>query len=343
MLLNKKNILITLLGTCASLLTCAQDFIPSQFYQQPLLRNPALAGVFEGDIRVNAAFRNQWQSVTVPFRTGILSAEYKLPVADWNDWITLGLQGSYDEAGDIRLKRTQVLPVINYHKSLSGNADDYLSLAFMAGPVNSQFDPTKITTDEQFVNGSYSPFNPTGQNLSRTGFTYWDASTGITFSSGFGDRSRYYAGAALYHFNKPVVAYYTGNSNVRLQPRMALNAGLTAFISEINTLRIFTDYFKQGGHEEVFAGALYGTVLSDNYDSKLNCTLYLGCSYRWNDALVPTLKLDWYKIDLGISYDINVSKLKAASSWRGGLEVTASYKTGLHNRSQEANKVRCVR
>lgn len=139
------------------------------------------------------------------------------------------------------------------------------------------------------------------------------------------------------------MAYYTGNSNVRLQSRVGLNAGLNAFISEVNTLRIFTDYFKQGGHEEVFAGALYGTVLSASYDDNLSCTLYLGCSYRWNDALVPTLKLDWYKIDLGISYDINVSKLKSASSWRGGLEVTACYKTRLHSRSQEANKVRCVR
>jgi type IX secretion system PorP/SprF family membrane protein len=321
----------------------AQDFTFSQFYQQPLLRNPSLAGVFDGDIRISGGFRNQWQSVTVPFKTGVLSAEYKIPVADWNDWVTLGMQAVYDEAGDIKLKRTQILPVINYHKSLSGNTDDYLSLAFMAGPVNSQFDPTRMKTDEQFVNGSYSPSNPTGQNLERTGFTYWDASTGITFSSGFGESSRYYAGIGLFHFNKPTVAFYTGNSNVKLQQKLAFNAGLVAATSESNTLSIFADYFIQGGNKEFFGGFLYGTELSRNYDNDLNCSIYLGCSYRWNDALVPTVKMDWYSWAIGISYDVNVSRLRTASTSRGGLELTGSYKLKLSHRSHDAEQVRCVR
>lgn len=341
---NLYKIKFLLLAACfACTASNAQDFTFSQFYQQSLLRNPALAGVFDGDIRVSAAFRNQWQAVTVPFKTGVLSAEYKLPVADWDDWLTVGMQAVYDEAGDVKLKRTQILPVINYHKSLSGNADDYLSLAFMAGPVNSQFDPTRMKTDEQFVNGVYSPNNPTGQNFASTGFTYWDASTGLTFSSGFGENSRYYAGVGLFHFNKPKVAFYTGNSNVRLQQKLAFNAGLIAATSEVNSLSLFADYFIQGGNKEFFGGFLYGTELSRNYDDDLNCTLYLGCSCRWNDALVPTLKMDCYRIGIGLSYDINVSKLRTASTSRGGLELTATYKAALTHRSQDANRVRCIR
>jgi hypothetical protein len=45
-----------------------QDFTFSQFYEQPLMRNPALAGVFTGDLRVSGAYRNQWASVTVLLR-----------------------------------------------------------------------------------------------------------------------------------------------------------------------------------------------------------------------------------------------------------------------------------
>jgi type IX secretion system PorP/SprF family membrane protein len=338
----KRSLLLLFLLQMGSRLL-AQDYTFSQFYQQPMLRNPALAGVFEGDIRVNAAFRNQWQSVTVPFKTGVFSAEYKIPVADWNDWVTLGLQAVYDEAGDIRLKRTQLLPVVNYHKSLSGNTDDYLSLAFMAGPVNSQFDPTRMKTDEQFVNGSYSPTTPTGQVLDRTGFNYWDASTGLTFSSGFGERSRYYMGIGLFHFNKPSVAFYTGNSNVRLQQKLAFNAGIIAATSENHTLSIFADYFRQGANNEFFGGFLYGTDLIRNYNDDLACVLHLGCSYRWNDALVPTIKLDWFQVGIGVSYDVNVSKLRTASTSRGGLEITASYKAKFTHRSADADKVRCVR
>jgi hypothetical protein len=41
----------------------AQDVGFSHFYDQPLLRNPALAGIFTGDIRFTASYRNQWQTV----------------------------------------------------------------------------------------------------------------------------------------------------------------------------------------------------------------------------------------------------------------------------------------
>jgi hypothetical protein len=55
---------IWLLGNAR--LTQGQDLHFSQFYEFPLLRNPALAGIFNGNFRFTGAYRNQWQSVTVP-------------------------------------------------------------------------------------------------------------------------------------------------------------------------------------------------------------------------------------------------------------------------------------
>ncbi|HRF17259.1 MAG TPA: type IX secretion system membrane protein PorP/SprF, partial [Chitinophagaceae bacterium] len=63
----KKPILIM----CVAFLTAfnknsasAQDIHFSQFFEAPLLRNPSLAGIFTGDIRVQAVYRDQWNSVT---------------------------------------------------------------------------------------------------------------------------------------------------------------------------------------------------------------------------------------------------------------------------------------
>jgi hypothetical protein len=41
-----------------------QDIHFSQFFQAPLLRNPSLAGIYTGDIRVQTVYRDQWNSVT---------------------------------------------------------------------------------------------------------------------------------------------------------------------------------------------------------------------------------------------------------------------------------------
>src|SRR5687768_8749573 len=138
-----------------------QDFTFSQFYEKPLQRNPALAGVFVGDIRVSGAHRSQWGSVTVPFQTTALSIENKIPFGNADDFLTLAVQMSNDVAGDIKLKRTQLLPAVNFHKSLSQERDSYLSLAFMGGIAGNQFDPTQMRLADQYRNGSYAAGNPT--------------------------------------------------------------------------------------------------------------------------------------------------------------------------------------
>jgi type IX secretion system PorP/SprF family membrane protein len=252
------------------------------------------------------------------------------------------MQMTHDVAGDIKLKRTQLLPVLNYHKSLSEDLDNYLSLAFMAGPVQSQFDPTKAKLDDQFVNGAYSATNSTAQVFSKTGYSYWDASTGLTFSSGFGEEGRYYIGAALYHFNTPKIYFFENNSDTHVQSKYVINAGITSPISDYNRLVGYADYFVQGGNRQFLGGFLYETDIVQ-YDEKDNVSFSVGSFYRWNDAFIPVINLTMHEWKLGLSYDANVSKLKTASQMRGGFELSASYRGFLNLRSSTQDKVRCVR
>lgn len=60
------TLLAVTLGFSAS---AQQDIHFSQFYASPLQLNPATAGMFEGDIRVNCLYRTQWPSITAPFTT----------------------------------------------------------------------------------------------------------------------------------------------------------------------------------------------------------------------------------------------------------------------------------
>jgi type IX secretion system PorP/SprF family membrane protein len=320
----------------------AQDFTFSQFYEKPLLRNPALAGVFKGDIRISGAYRSQWGSVTVPYKTTALSIENKMPIGNGDDFVTGGLQLSCDIAGDIRLKRTQVLPAINYHKSLSTERDSYLSLAFMGGIIGNQFDPTQMKLADQYRNGAYNSSNATMQRIDRSGFNYWDASTGLSFSSSFSEEGRYYVGAALYHFNKPRVAY-NDNNDIYLAERWMVNGGFNMPVGEKGKIIGFGDYMIQAGNRQLLAGLMYGTKLVEYLEDDEPTSVYFGAFLRWGDAVMPMIKLDMKNFALGVSYDINISKLQVASNWRGGLEITGSYRNFLKIRSSTLDKVRCVR
>ncbi len=113
----------------------AQDIHFSQFFEAPLLRNPALAGIFSGDFRIQSVYRNQWNSVTMPYQTTSLNAEYKMPVGHGDDFLTIAGEILYDKSGTVALTATHILPVLNYHKSLSAERNMYLSAGFSAGIV----------------------------------------------------------------------------------------------------------------------------------------------------------------------------------------------------------------
>ncbi len=102
-----KRTLILLTIHCSWLAASAQDIHFSQFFEAPLWRNPSLAGIFNGDIRVQAVYRDQWNSVTNAYKTGSLNAEYKIPIGKGDDFFTTGLQILNDKAGTIGWVTTQ--------------------------------------------------------------------------------------------------------------------------------------------------------------------------------------------------------------------------------------------
>jgi type IX secretion system PorP/SprF family membrane protein len=337
----KKNLSLAVFIVLSASMMNAQDINFSQFYELPLLRNPALAGLFKGDLRVTGDMRNQWASVTVPFQTQDIGAEFKFPVSENSDnYWALGLQITNDLAGDSKLGKTQVLPVLAFHKSLSADKDTYLSLGVYGGPVEQRFDPTRLKFDDQFVNGAYSPTNPTRQSFSNTSITYWDASVGLLFSSTLGNEIKYYCGVSYFHFNNPKVAFSSAN-DIRLNNKTVFSAGVSAPASDFDKVIFYADYFRQGGNAQTQAGIMFSHDLSQDPDDDESLSLTGGMLLRWDDAVIPIIKMDYYKLAIGLSYDVNISKLRSASQTRGAYELTLSYRSFLNIRNTSLNKLRC--
>jgi type IX secretion system PorP/SprF family membrane protein len=335
-----KKIIILMAAIITGVSALAQDINFSQFYELPLLRNPALAGTYRGDLRVTTAFRNQWNSVTVPYKTEALGIELKHAMSsNSNDYLSLGVQITNDMAGDSKLGKTQVLPVLTFHKSVSNDKDAYLSLGFMGGVVQQRFDQSRLKFDDQFVNGAYSATNPTHDVFARTNVSYMDAGVGMAYSSTTGYDIKYYVGVAVFHLTQPKVAFAETN-DIRLNRKAVLNAGLSAPTSEYDRVIFYLDYFRQGGHAQAQGGALYKHDLLQE-DEDYTVSLSAGAFIRWNDALIPVIKLDYYNLAVAATYDVNVSKLHIASNARGGFEFTLSYSNFLNIRNTSAEKVRC--
>src|SRR5215467_7589410 len=190
------TIIIAIGSMCFAFPTYAQDIHFSQFFQAPLLRNPSLAGIYTGDIRVQAVYRDQWNSVTNAYKTASLDGEYKMPIGKANDFVTLGMQLLYDKAGTISWTSTYVLPALNYHKSLSAEKNRYLSLGFMGGIVQRRIDRSKVTTNSTYDNGT------DGEYFNTPSYLYADGSVGMSYNSDLNNNpnNNFYLGIAYHHF-----------------------------------------------------------------------------------------------------------------------------------------------
>lgn len=304
-----RNVLIKLAITGCMLALQArsysQDIHFSQFFEAPLLRNPSLAGIFTGDIRVQGVYRDQWNSFTNAYRSGSFNVEYKMPVGRGNDFITGGLQVLYDKAGTAGLTSTHLLPAINYHKSLNSEKAMYLSVGFMGGIVQKRIDRSKITTNNQYDGTAYNPAIADGETFSDANFNYPDGSFGASFNSSFGEEEKnsLFLGLAYHHVNRPSNSFYA-SAAAALNPKYVLSAGVKYNIDDYTFFTIQGDYSKQGNVREVIGGALYSFVIGEP-DQPLY-TLHAGAFIRWKDALIPVIKIDYNPLSVALSYDVNV-------------------------------------
>ncbi len=309
-----------------------QDIHFSQFFETPLLRNPALAGIFTGDIRLQMVYRDQWGSVTDGYKTGSLNGEYKLPIGKADDFVTVGGQVLFDRAGTAALTQTSILPVINYHKSLSEEHNRYLSLGFMGGVVNRSFDRSKIITDD-----------PGGEPTAIPNYTYLDGSVGLSYNSNLNKNpdDNFYVGLAYHHFTQPKNSFFRDPS-VQLNPKWTGSAGFRFGVTEYSYVSILADYSVQENYQETVVGALYGLKIGPEIENP-QYVIHGGTFIRWKDALIPVVKLDYNPFSFAFSYDVNISKLKPYSYGRGGMEISVSYIGFLDRNNSSVNAVSCPR
>jgi type IX secretion system PorP/SprF family membrane protein len=333
--------LVCLLLSCLITTTAfSQDVGFSQFYDQPLLRNPALAGIFNGDVRFTASYRNQWQSVTIPYRTFGLSSEVKMPInITQDDNLTLGLQLLRDVAGTSEYSTLQIQPAVNYSVPLSKVKNSYLSVGFLGGFMQQRFDPTKLVMNDQFVagsNGSYTILPASRQVFNNTSVNYFDLSTGLSYNGVIREETDYYIGAGLFHVTNPKVGFFEGNI-ITLNKKLALNAGISTPTSETDRFSLYADYFKSAS----VSTTQFGALLSRDLLADENHIITGGILYRLRDAIIPIIQLQEYNFKIGISYDINIDKLAAAAQHRGGFELTLSYSNFLNTRQSERRQALC--
>ena len=142
----------------------AQDLHFSQFYHHPLQYNPALTGVFRGDLRASGLYRSQWTSVPVSYSTFSGIVDWKTINREAN-MVSIGLMLQHDRAGDAALSWTQVGATAGVAHALGEN--QALSAGAGLALVQRSFDISGLKFRNQWTGELYDPNLPTGENFNK--------------------------------------------------------------------------------------------------------------------------------------------------------------------------------
>lgn len=342
-----KNVFITLL-TLLSFLVHSQDPHFSQFNEHPSLINPALTGAND-PLRVSAAYKDQWRSVTTSYQTYGASFETRFKPTAWQKVdnfrsmtfkqktlgrLATGLSIYRDKAGDANLNLTQAN--LSLASFVPTGRNSFLSAGLQASIVQRKIDNNKLVFPEQYNGSGYDANMASGESFGSQNFIYPDFAGGFLYSFIRSDKKitgikqrKANIGISVYHVNRPSQKYLTVSKD-QLYSKYVLHGDFLFDLTK-SKLGLAPSYLIQfqGSNKEILAGMLVKYYM--NIDSKYTGiikrnTLSYGAYYRNNDAAILHVMLEWQEqYAIGLSYDANISGLKSASFTRGGMEISLRY------------------
>lgn len=330
----RKNIIIiySFLFMLLACELCSQDIHFSQFYTSPLLLNPACAGASVSDFRFAINYRNQWKSVIMPFKTTAIAFDSKINLKKRANkrynYFGYGFTMFNDKAGLSKLTTNQLNIDLAYHIYLSRTS--LLSAGIKTGFFQRIINTSDLKWDAQFNGKTYDSSLPTNENTVYQSLLKFDLGAGLQYRfTQYSKGIQFEIGASLAHITKPSVSFYNGDPSLNFK-----YIGHTLLQKKINSNSYIIPtamYALQGKHSELTMGAnykyLFGEQAKDNAVlntySFVSSAIQFGAFYRYNDAVIFTTAFEYkHSMLLGVSYDVNVSKFKNASKFRGGIEFS---------------------
>lgn len=283
-------------------------------------------------------WKDQWRSINNTFRTYASSAEFTFGKGNPKrpTYYALGAHFAKDVSGDVEFGNTHIGG--NFAALMRISRNERLCFGVQAAYGRFGINNAATQWGSQYSGLSFDPSLFNGEGIEFQSTPYGDFSAGIAYWYHKNDQNVVFAapsdariGLAVYHINRPENAF-TALSDSRLPMRIVahgsalFSTGLTDFYWFPNATVAF-----QGPQHEILFGTLFKYVLmSGSRMTGFGTDMYLsgGVDFRINnvfDAVVPQFYIDFQSFSIGMSYDINVSGLNPASSYRGGFELSLRF------------------
>jgi len=321
----------------ASILTYGQDVHFSQTDRANHQINPAFIGCYNGDFKVEVNWKDQWRSVNSAFRTYGTAFEYSFGKGSFKPkkvFFAAGFHIFRDVTGEVELGNTNVGGT--FSTLVKVNKSSRFVLGVQANYNRVGINTSNMQWGSQYSGLNFDPSLANGEGVDFAPFGYGDVSFGLAYwyhkkDRGFLGLSPENAkiGISVYHLNTQNTNYSIIDS--KLPMKFVFHADAMFDLNEHLYFQPNINFLFQNTQHEVLIGGLLKYTLKNGSTItgfKNEWSLSGGLDVRITnilDAFIPKIYIGIENISLGLSYDINVSKLSPHTNYRGGLEFSLRF------------------
>ena len=306
----------------------SQDIHFTLYDFMPLAFNPAETGAFYGTYRISGIYRDQWLSVAgVPdeFKTPSFSVD--LPIIKGfrdQDWVGVGVLFYSDKSGSLGMTNSAFKLSAAYHLGLDKKGRNVLTLGYQTGSVQRRIKSSGLQKIE-LESDDYTPGqftnDPAIAGQGELKKDYLDHVAGLHFRSAMQRGGLFQLGFSVGHIGEPDGNLLSQGGRNKTPMRFVGNGSFRSQTSDRFAIHPSVFFQSMGKANEIVVQ--FNTEYLLNPEKRI--VLRPGVGYRFGDAVQLIVGMDFKDLKVTLGYDINVSKLTAASGGFGGFELSAVY------------------
>ena len=306
-----------------AIIACSQDPSFSQFFTSPLNINPALTARINSKWRVISNLRDQWIGPASPYASGTISYDTRALEKYMSENTVFGIGGMlmYDQAMRSIYKASFASLNLSYNVLLAeGDFQHRLGIGVGGIYGNKRVDFSRLYFAEQFIGNGFDQNLPSGEHALSNMKPYLSSSVGMLYSA-TGTLSNFDIGGAVYHINKPKQTFMQ-DPHQYLAPRWVGHANFETYLNDVFLLTTNGIYQRQSKTNYFSVGGALGYYLSNDYYTQKDVLVSFGLWYWSNNAIIPYVGLSYSNFQVGLSYDVTVSKLRQADPRPKTFEIS---------------------
>ena len=310
-----------LFGLFICMRVSAQDPHYSQYFSSPLSLNPAFTGYYDGTHRLATNFRNQWVGAGEPFTTASASFDTRVMREKLGkNLLGLGAIVTTDRTASGSYNSNYLALSAAYHQALDEDGTHHLGIGFQGSYGTRILDYNKVSFNSQFAIRGFDLTLPNNENFVTRRANYMDFNFGLMYNY-LKDRKRFYIGTSYYHVSQPSMTFL-GNDPYTLPSRFTVHSGASFLVGPQGEVFISAQYMSQGAATNQVVGLAYGYSPHEFNDDNV---IYFGAFYRNKDAIYPYVGYLFNDLQIGVTYDINVTNLQISNSRNKSFELSLIY------------------